>query len=64
MILQCVNELYELIQTTLWEETEPRINRLVFIGNKEKAERCSYCVSTLQVLISMRIHCSNPLTHL
>ena len=39
MILQCVNELYELIQTTLWEETEPRINRLVFIGNKEKGRQ-------------------------
>ncbi|XP_011408293.2 PREDICTED: putative COBW domain-containing protein 7 [Amphimedon queenslandica] len=32
VILQCVNELYELIPTSGWEENEEHINRLVFIG--------------------------------
>ncbi|XP_011406796.1 PREDICTED: COBW domain-containing protein 1-like [Amphimedon queenslandica] len=32
VILQCVNELYELIPTSGWEENEEQLNRLVFIG--------------------------------
>ena len=46
VILQCVNELYELIPTSGWEENEQHINRLVFIGKGGE-----YIVLTVSLLL-------------
>ncbi|XP_013413592.1 COBW domain-containing protein 1 [Lingula anatina] len=48
VIVQAVHELYDRQETTLWEESEQRMNRLVFIGKNLEKE-------TLQNLFMMKV---------